>query len=483
MSQTKTAPPDVERTIDELMMRARTAAAVFSQYDQEQVDAIVRAAYLAGLDHRCDLARAAVDETGMGNYPDKVIKNTVATLLVYDTIRDEKTVGVIREDQHDGIVEVAEPLGVVLGVTPVTNPTSTIMFKILLALKTRNAIIISPHQKAFQCSVAAARLLYEAALEAGAPEDCITWMDEPCREVSSGLMHHSGLALILATGGSSLVNAAYSSGTPALGVGPGNVPVFVDATADLELLADSVVASKAFDNGVICASEQSIVVTTDVFDDALRALQAKGGYLCSDDERAKLEAIAIDPERGAMSLDVIGQSATKIAALAGIDVPDDTLLLLVQPGGVGPDYPLSREKLSPILALYRATNTREGINRCVDLLHFGGIGHTAGIFSNDDTVIAQYASAVNAGRILVNQPTSQGAVGQMFNTIPASLTLGCGTGGRNITTDNVTAAHLINHKRLLRRRPNHRFLDLSPELMSSPDRSGEDVEAAYRRNY
>ena len=389
----------------------------------------------------------------MGVYGDKVLKNTVATLLVYETIRNEKTVGLIGEDHHTGIVDIAEPLGVVLAGTPVTNPTSTTMFKILLALKTRNAIILSPHRKAFGCSVDAARFMYEAALEAGAPEDCITWMTEPSREVSTGLMHHSGLAMILATGGSSLVNAAYSSGTPALGVGPGNVPVFVDGSADLELLANSIMASKTFDNGMICASEQALVIAGGHYGEVVEELQARGAYLCTTEDRAKLEAIAIDPERGGMSLDVIGQPATTIAALAGISVPRDTRLLLVEPGGIGPAYPLSREKLSPILALYHAHNDRDGINHCVDLLHFGGIGHTAGIFSNDERVISEFADAVNAGRILINQPTSQGAVGQMFNMMPASLTLGCGTGGHNITTDNVTASHLINRKRVLRRHP------------------------------
>ncbi|MHC4986073.1 MAG: aldehyde dehydrogenase family protein [Planctomycetota bacterium] len=482
MSETETNT-DVAQVADELMMRAKTAAAVFSQYDQEATDAIVRAAFLAGLGQRRELAAAAVEETGMGNYPDKVLKNTVATLLVYDTIRDQKTVGVICEDRRAGTMEVAEPLGVVLGVTPVTNPAATVMFKILLALKTRNAIIISPHRRAFQCSLAAAKLLYEAALEAGAPEDCITWMTEPNREVSRALMGHSGLALILATGGSSLVNAAYSSGTPALGVGPGNVPVFADATADIELLADSVVASKTFDNGVICASEQSVVVVESGYDALVAAMAARGGYLCNEDERKKLEAVAIDTEKGSMSMDVIGQSAGRIASLAGIDVPEGTRLLLVEPGGVGPDFALSREKLSPILALYTATDNRDGINRCVDLLHFGGIGHTAGIFSNDDDAVAEFSNAVNAGRILVNQPTSQGAVGQMFNTIPTSLTLGCGTGGHNITTDNVTAVHLINRKRLLRRRPNHRFLDLPADMLDSADQSAEAIEQAYRRNY
>ena len=483
MSENPTNQADTERQADELMMRAKTAAAVFSQYNQDEVDAIVRAAYLAGLGKRRELAQAAVDETHMGNYPDKVLKNTVATLLVYDCIRDEKTVGVICEDRIAGTMEVAEPLGVVLGVTPVTNPTSTTMFKILLALKTRNSILLSPHPKAHQCSVDAARTLYEAALRAGAPEDCVTWMEQPDRELSRTLMSHDGLALILATGGSGLVNAAYSSGTPALGVGPGNVPVFVDATADLELLADSVIASKTFDNGVICASEQSIVIVAKAYDKALAALQARGAYLCSAEERQRVEAVAIDTERGAMSSAVIGQSAEAIAKLAGVEVPAGTRVLLVDPGGVGPDYPLSREKLSPILALYNAVDTRDGINRCIDLLHFGGIGHSAAIFSNNEHTIREFSDAINAGRILVNQPTSQGAVGQMFNTIPTSLTLGCGTSGRNITTDNVTASHLFNRKRVLRRRPNYRFLNLPADMLDSPDQSGESIERAYLRNY
>lgn len=483
MGQQDSVQDTVSRRADEHVMRAKTAAAVFSQYDQEHVDAIVRAAYLAGLGQRRELARAAVDETGMGRYFDKVLKNTVATLLVYESIRYERTVGVLTEDRFRGIIEVAEPLGVVLGVTPVTNPTSTVMFKSLLALKTRNALILSPHPKAFGCSVRAAKTIYEAALAAGAPEDCITWFDEPDLALSRAVMAHPGLSLILATGGSSLVHAAYSSGTPALGVGPGNVPVYVDSSADVEMLADSLMLSKTFDNGTICASEQSVIAHRDCFEKVVAELQRRGGYLCSPEETEQVGAVAIDPERGMMSAAVVGQSAEKIAELAGLDVPAGTKLLLVQPGGVGPDYPLSREKLSPILAIYRVEDFTEGVNLCTDLLHFGGIGHSAAIYANDDEKVKEFGDVVNTGRILVNQPTSHGAVGGIFNTIMPSLTLGCGAGGHNITTDNVTATHLINVKRLLMRRPNHRFLNLPAELLDDPDKTAEEIEAVYSRNY
>jgi acetaldehyde dehydrogenase/alcohol dehydrogenase len=472
-----------ERKADELVMRAKVAAGIFSQYDQQQVDDVLRAAYLAGMNKRVELAEMAAEETGMGNVRDKVLKNTVATLLVYESIRYEKTVGTLTEDRFSGITEVAEPLGVVLGVTPVTNPTATVMFKSLLALKTRNAIIISPHGRASRCSSLAARTVYEAALAAGAPEDCIIWLEHHDRDLSRALMRHPGLSLILATGGASLVRAAYSSGTPALGVGPGNVPVYVDQSADIQVLADSVILSKSFDNGTICASEQSVVIHTERFDDFVQAVKDRGAYLCNDEEMKKLEKIAIDPEKQAMSIDVIGQSAVKIAGLAGINVPKQTRLLLVEPGGVGPDYPLSREKLSPILSLFKVDNTRDGVNLCVDLLHFGGIGHTAAIFSNDDQAVNDFADAVNAGRILVNQPTSQGAVGGMFNTVLPSLTLGCGAGGKNITTDNVSAVHLINLKRVLRRRPNYRFLNLPVEMLQDPAIEAEKIEQTYVRNY
>jgi acetaldehyde dehydrogenase / alcohol dehydrogenase len=476
-------PQAIARRTGELVMRAKTAAAVFSQYDREHVDSIVRAAYLAGLGQRCELARAAVEETGLGNYADKVVKNTVATLLVYEAIRAEKTVGVLREDRRNGVIEVAEPLGVVLGVTPITNPTSTVMFKALLALKTRNALIISPPSKAHRCSVQAARTMYEAALGAGAPEDCIVWLDQPDHDVSRAVLNHPGVSLILATGGASLVHAAYSSGTPAIGVGPGNVPVYVDPSADLDLLADSLVLSKTFDNGMICASEQSVVAHQDCFDAVVARLQQRGGYLCTPEETKRLGALAIDAEKGAMSMAVIGQSAEKIARQAGVAAPPGTKLLLVQPGGVGPDYPLSREKLSPILSLYSAESFTDGVNLCDDLLHFGGIGHTAGIFANDEAKVAEFGDVVNAGRILVNQPTSHGAVGGTFNTIVPSLTLGCGTGGGNITTDNITATHLINVKRILMRRLNYRFLNLPDNVLMDPARVPEQIEAAYIRNY
>ena len=460
----KAAPDEVKRVADGLVTQAREAAAIFTQYSQEDVDAIVAAAARAGAARHVELARMAADETGMGVFEDKVIKNLFATEYVFDDIRDKRTVGLVRDDPATGIMEFAEPLGVILGIAPVTNPTSTAMFKILIALKTRNAIIVSASRNALKCTIEAARTLYEAALEAGAPDDCVQWIERPSRELTHALMTHPDLSLILATGGMGLVQAAYASGTPAIGVGPGNVPVYIDGSADPRRAVYDILTSKTFDNGVICASEQSVVVDERIAEAVAAEFEAQGGYFLTPSQIPKVEAVAIDPERQSMSPAVVGQSAERIAELAGVRVPAGVRVLLARLKGVGEKYPLSREKLCPILGFYVVRNLDEGVNLCSDLMHFGGLGHSASIFSEEPDVIATFSETINAGRILVNQPSSQGAIGGIYNRVRPSLTLGCGAGGQNITTDNVTVTHLVNLKRVSRRMMNMKWFRVPPRI-------------------
>src|SRR5574340_786102 len=325
----------------------------------------------------------AVEETGMGVLEDKVIKNHFATEYVYDDIRDAKTVGLVRECPETGVVEYAEPLGVVLGIIPVTNPTSTTMFKSLISLKTRNAIIVCASHNALRSTIEAARTIYEAALEAGAPDYCIRWVEQPSRELTRALMTHPKLSLILATGGMGLVQAAYSSGTPAIGVGPGNVPVYIDRSADVRTAVNDILLSKTFDNGTICASEQSLVVAAQIEHAVVERLVSQGAYFLKPKEIAKVEAVAIDAKRGTMSPRVVGQSAMRIAELAGISVPAATRVLIARLAGVGEKYPLSREKLCPILGFYEVGSLDEGVKLCTELMYFGGLGHTAGIASQN----------------------------------------------------------------------------------------------------
>ena len=394
----------------------------------------------------------AVEETGMGVFEDKVIKNLFATEYIHEDIRDAKTVGLVSDSPETGLMEFAEPLGVILGITPVTNPTSTAMFKALISLKTRNAIIISASRNALKCSIEAAKTLYEAALGAGAPDYVIRWVEQPSRELTRALMTHPDLSLILATGGMGLVQAAYTSGTPAIGVGPGNVPAYIEASADIPAAARDILMSKTFDNGVICASEQAVVVDHKIAGTAAEQFEAQGAYFLTPDEIAKVEAVAIDPERQSMSPKVVGQSARKIAELAEVTVPENARALIARLSSVGPSVPLSREKLCPILGFYVVRDLVEGVNLCADLIHFGGLGHTASIFSESPEAIRQFSETINAGRIIVNSPSSHGAIGGLYNCLHPSLTLGCGAGGRNITTDNVTVTHLLNLKRVTQRR-------------------------------
>ena len=375
---------DVDNLVDKVMEKAVCAAAIFSQLDQKQTDRIVRAVYEAGFNHRVSLAKLAHEETGLGNWKDKVIKNVVATQFVYEDIKNFKTVGIISKDEERGIVEIAQPIGPIFALIPVTNPTSTVLFKILIALKTRNPIIIGPHPKATKCSNETARICYEAALKEDAPEDCIQWLTHASMEETHALMAHKRLSLVLATGGSGLVRAAYSSGTPAIGVGPGNVPVFIEQSADIDFAVDQILLSKTFDNGTICASEQAIVVEKAVSDKVINRFKKNKAHFLSDDEIERLEDVAFDKERGIMNAQVVGKPASAIAQMAKIDAPSDVRLLIAPLKGVGKEYPLSSEILAPILAFYVAEDFESAVNLCIDLNFYGGIGHTASLFSNDE---------------------------------------------------------------------------------------------------
>lgn len=470
-------------SVREIMDKATCAAAIFSQLSQDHTDRIVRAVYETGFNNRIRLAKMAHEETGLGKWQDKVIKNMVATQLVYEDIKSLKTVGIISEDEERGIVELAQPIGPIFALIPVTNPTSTVLFKILISLKTRNPIIIGPHPKASRCSNEAARICYEAALREDAPEDCIQWLTQASMEETHALMGDKKLALVLATGGSGLVGAAYSSGTPALGVGPGNVPVFIEKSADIDFSVEQIFISKTFDNGTICASEQAIVAERVIADKVIDEFKKRNAYFLSKDEIQRLEAVAFDQKRKIMNAAVVGKSAPEIAAMASITCPPQTRLLVAELEGIGEGYPLSSEILAPILAFYRANDFEHAVKLCIDLNFYGGIGHTVSLFSNDDAKIKEFASIMNAGRIVVNTPSSQGAVGGLYNTLHPSFTLGCGTGGRNITTDNITARHLLNIQRIAKRRINTRLERFDQRLYFDESLDAKFIEDRFNRNY
>lgn len=464
----ETAHKDIQRTVDRLVSEAREAAAVFTQYDQQEVDRIVHAAAKAGAARHIELARMAAEETGMGVFEDKVIKNLFATEYVYNDIRHLKTCKLISDSPETGIMEFAEPLGVILGIIPVTNPTSTVMFKSLISLKTCNSIIFSFHERAVRSGIEAAKTMYEAALAAGAPDYVIGWVKESSRELTSALMCHPNISLILATGGMGLVHASYSSGTPAIGVGPGNVPIYIESSADIPTTVNNILVSKTFDNGMICASEQSVVVDGAIRDAVIERFKSQGAYFLTPEEIAKVETIAIDPERKLMSSRVVGQSAQRIAAMAGISIPCETKVLIAPMSGVGEKYPLSHEKLCPILGFYEVHSLEEGVKQCTELMYCGGLGHSAAIASQNPEAIRKFSETINAGRIIVNSPTTQGAIGGLYNRIHPSLTLGCGAGGKNITTDNVTISHLLNIKRVTRRMVDMRWFRVPSQIYFEP---------------
>ncbi|RKX26264.1 MAG: hypothetical protein DRP45_03930 [Candidatus Zixiibacteriota bacterium] len=465
--------------INGVMSKALQAKTAFMKLNQEQTDRIVQAAYEAGFDNRIRLAKHACDETRLGVWKDKVIKNVLATQFVYDDIKNQRTVGIVAEDAQNEIVEIARPIGPIFAVTPVTNPTSTALFKVLISLKSRNPIIIRPHGAAKKCTIEAARVCYEAALQEGAPENCIQWISRSTEEQTMEFMRHKKTAMILATGSVGLVRAAYSSGNPAIGVGPGNVPVFIGRTADVPFAVDQILMSKTFDNGTVCASEQSLVVRDCHVDEVIRLFKERKAHFLSTDEIKRLESVAYNKTMSVMNVEVIGQSAVTIAKMAGIDVPEDTTLLIAELDDIGHDCPLSMEILAPILAFYRADTFEEAITLCRRINLNGGLGHTVSIFSNCEDKIEHFASVMNAGRILVNTPASLGALGGTYNALSPSMTLGCGTGGKNITTDNVSARHLLNIQRVARRKVSRhigpsaleRFFDESMDAASFQNES------------
>jgi acetaldehyde dehydrogenase/alcohol dehydrogenase len=438
--------------INGIMENAVRAGSLFRKLNQEQTDRIVKAAYEAAFNNRIPLAKLAHKETRLGKWEDKVIKNVIATRFVYEDIKNLKTAGIVFEDEENGIVEIAQPIGPIFAVTPITNPTSTVLFKLLIALKSRNPIIIRPHGAARKCSIEASRICYEAALEAGAPEHCIQWIKRSTEEQTIEFMKHRKTALVLATGSKALVRAAYSSGNPAIGIGPGNVPVFIGKSADVPFAVEQIFISKTFDNGTICASEQSLVVRKCHVEEVIRELKKRKAYFLSEDEIKRLEPVAFNAASKVMRVDVIGQSAVDIAKMAGIDVPDDTTILIAPLTEVGPQSPLSLEILAPILAFYEAEDIDKAIDLCRKINFNGGLGHTISIFSNNEERIEYFASVMNAGRILVNTPASHGALGGTYNALSPSMTLACGSGGKNITTDNITAKHLLNIQRIAQRK-------------------------------
>jgi acetaldehyde dehydrogenase/alcohol dehydrogenase len=455
---------DVKIEIDKLVSKAQAALDKFMDFDQARIDNIVKEMAMAGLDEHMRLAKMAVEETDKGVYEDKTIKNMFATEYIYHSIKYDKTVGVINENDYEDYVEVAEPVGIVAAVTPVTNPTSTTMFKALISIKTRNPIIFAFHPSAQKCSREAARIVRDAAISAGAPEDCIQWIEQPSIEATQMLMNHPKVALVLATGGAGLVQAAYSTGKPALGVGPGNVPCYIEKTADVKRAATDLIMSKTFDNGMICASEQAVIVDKVISKEFEKFMKENKCYFLNDEEIKKLEKTAIDEVKCAMSPAVVGQPPYKIAKLAGFEVPEDTKILIAKLSGVGPKYPLSREKLSPILAYYVVDGWEQGIKVAEEMVEFGGLGHSAVIHSEDQKVIDEFSRRIKAGRLIINSPSTHGAIGDIYNTNMPSLTLGCGSFGKNSTTANVSAVNLINKKRVARRRVNMQWFKIPEKI-------------------
>ncbi|EGD48198.1 iron-containing alcohol dehydrogenase [Ruminiclostridium papyrosolvens DSM 2782] len=444
-------------TSDELLQKLadiRAAQKVFATFSQAQTDEIFRQAAMAANNARIILSKMAVKETRMGIVEDKVIKNHFASEYIYNKYKDEKTCGVIERDESFGVARVAEPVGVVAAIIPTTNPTSTAIFKALLALKTRNGIIFAPHPRAKKCTVAAAKIILDAAVKAGAPEGIIGWIDEPSVDLSQLLMRESDL--ILATGGPGMVKAAYSSGRPAIGVGPGNTPVIIDETADLMMAVSSILLSKTFDNGVICASEQAVIVMDKVYDEVRKEFIARGAHVLADEETDKVRNIILS--NGALNAGIVGQSACKIAEMAGIKVAKDAKVLIGEVDSVEKDEPFSHEKLSPILAMYRASSFEDALKKAVRLIELGGFGHTSVLYTDEiksRARIDQFGATMKTGRTIINMPASHGAIGDIFNfKLPPSLTLGCGTWGGNSVSDNVGVRNLLNMKTVAERREN-----------------------------
>ena len=442
--------------LDALVARVKKAQRQLATYTQEQVDEIFRMAALAAADARIPLAKMAVAETGMGVIEDKVIKNHFASEYIYNKYKDEKTCGVLSEDDAFGTITIGEPIGIICGIVPTTNPTSTAIFKALISLKTRNGIIFSPHPRAKRSTCEAARIVLEAAVAAGAPRDIIGWIDEPSVELSNVLMHHADINLILATGGPGMVKAAYSSGRPAIGVGAGNTPVVIDETADIKRAVASILMSKTFDNGVICASEQSVIIVDSVYEAVKERFASHGGYILNAQECEAVRGVILI--NGGLNAGIVGQSASRIAEMAGLQVPANTKVLIGEVESTGIEEAFAHEKLSPTLAMYRAKDFEEATEKAEALVAMGGIGHTAVLYTDQDgrpERIMHFGERMKTGRILINTPSSQGGIGDLYNfKLAPSLTLGCGSWGGNSISENVGPKHLINKKTVAKRAEN-----------------------------
>ena len=455
---------DMTVIINDLVKNANGALKAYMAMDQSQVDGMVHAMTLAGLDNHMRLAKMAVEETGRGVFEDKVIKNIFATEYIWHSIKDQKTVGIVDESELEGYVEVAEPVGIIAGVTPVTNPTSTTMFKALIAAKTRNPIIFAFHPSAQKCSLEAAKVLRDAAEKHGGPKDLIQWIETPSIEATNALMNHPSVSLILATGGSGMVRSAYSAGKPALGVGPGNVPCYIHKDVDIERACTDLIISKTFDNGMICASEQAAIVHKDIAPAFETIMKRLGCVFLGEDDTAKLTSYVINTAKMAVNPEVVGKSATWIAEKAGIKVPKDTKILLAKLPKPDIAYPLSLEKLSPVLAYFIAKDEKQGFEYANKMLELGGLGHSAVIHASDEALTVAFGEAMKVGRVIVNSPSSQGAIGDIYNTNTPSLTLGCGSFGRNSTTSNISSINLLNKKRIAQRRVNMQWFKIPPKI-------------------
>ena len=442
--------------LNDLVARVKKAQLEFANFSQEKVDAIFRAAALAAADARIPLAKLAVEESGMGIVEDKVIKNHFASEYIYNAYKDEKTCGILSEDLTYGTITIAEPIGIICGIVPTTNPTSTAIFKALISLKTRNGIIFSPHPRAKLATNRAAEIVLNAAIAAGAPKDIIGWIDEPSVALSNALMHHDDINLILATGGPGMVKAAYSSGKPAIGVGAGNTPVVIDDSADIKRAVASILMSKTFDNGVICASEQSVIVVDSIYKQVRERFATHGGYMLTGKELKAVQDIIL--KDGNLNAAIVGQPAVKIAEMAGIEVPVNTKILIGEVKETTDAEPFAHEKLSPLLAMYHAQNFEDAVHKAEKLVEMGGIGHTSCLYTDQDNCpehVAYFGDKMKTSRILINTPASQGGIGDLYNfKLAPSLTLGCGSWGGNSISENVGPKHLINTKTVAKRAEN-----------------------------
>lgn len=461
---------DVQTVIDELATKGVEALDAMANFTQEQVDHIVHQAAIAALDKHMYLAKLAVDETGRGIYEDKAIKNMYASEYIWNSIKYDKTVGVIAEDKEQGLVSIAEPVGVICGVTPTTNPTSTTIFKALIALKTRNSIIFAFHPSAQKSSAEAARIVRDAAIEAGAPKDCIQWIEEPSIEATGLLMNHPKIATVLATGGPGMVKAAYSTGKPALGVGAGNVPAYIAADAKVKRAVNDIIVSKTFDNGMICASEQAAIVDAAIYDEVKAEFEAHQCVIISKKaDIAKLEKVVLNEARTAVNGAIVGHSAIEIAEKAGLKVPAGTKLLLAEIPDATMEHPLALEKLSPVLALIKSDGVEDGFKKAEGMLNLGGLGHTAVIHTENEELQLQYGIRMKACRVLVNSPSAEGGIGNIYNNMIPSLTLGCGSHGHNSVSHNVSSFDLLNVKTLSKRRNNMQWFRVPPKIFFEKD--------------